>query len=672
MSACTRYVDKSVTRCEGITIGTRMQCVDVADGILQKCSNQPTSQCVEYADNGAYQCSNWEDQGHNQCCDWWPCSWACDVFYWVAGWFCQAWYWVAGKVCLAWTWFVFTLVCQFLGFLFKVLCSLITYLISAACTVIAGVVRIICVVLKLIACAFSPSKKSNDQRIQHVFVLMLENRSFDHMLGFSGIEGIDGLTGNSFSNIDPLNQNVIYASTPADFKLLEDDSDTVSHGDPGHEFADTVEQLCGYHAQYDGLNHIYPYINNSGFVANRRTHNSSYPGKPMECYVKEQLPVITQLAKEFALCEHFYSSIPGPTWPNRFFMHAATSGGLDDSPSKFREVSSTLLDGFRFENGSFYDLLDDNCIPWMVFRGDSLPQIISISGMSTNLALGKIRSFDDFDQIVNDPNFQQSYVFIEPNYGNVLPPSSGDFTCGNSQHPLDDITRGEKLIKKTYETIRNSPHWNNSVLFVTYDEHGGFYDHVHPPQAPAPGDTITDPTNNTNGFDFTQFGVRVPCIVVSPFVQKNTIDGSLYSHASILATFESLFNINPLTERDRLANNFNGLFSLSTPRTDAPNQLADAADSGFSCTGDNSGDSAVSFTEAEKEAQRPIEPLMRGFLHVAFLRQYHSLLFGRDKLIREYFNINNSLDAKIYINKIKRRFNQNDAKVQAEKKPSKE
>src|SRR5438105_9472171 len=184
----------------------------------------------------------------------------------------------------------------------------------------------------------------------------------------------------------------------------------------------------------------------------------------MKCYSPEQLPVLTTLAQEFAVCDHWFSSMPGPTWPNRFFVHAASSVGLDDSPALPSEVTSVLFNGYKFDNGTIYDRLDDENIDWTIYHGDVLPQALAISGMTAHLFDGHIKNFADFSHDVNNPAYATSYAFIEPNYGHV----STDFTCGNSQHPKDDVTRGEKLLKTIYETIRNSPHWDSSILIITY------------------------------------------------------------------------------------------------------------------------------------------------------------------------------------------------------------
>ena len=333
----------------------------------------------------------------------------------------------------------------------------------------------------------------------------------------------------------------------------------------------------------------YPAINNSGFIASYRASGAPNPAKIMKCFSPEQVPVLTTLAREFAVCDRWFASIPGPTWPNRFFIHAASSGGLDDSPSSFEAVTATLLHGYSFQNGTIYDRLDATGLKWTVFMGDELPQVFAMHGMNEARLEGHFRDLDDFERIVRKPGFSASYIFIEPSYGNILPLTPGDYTCGSSQHPLDDVTRGEKLIKEVYEAIRNSPHWEKSLLLVTYDEHGGFYDHVAPPAGVSPGDRISDDDNNHFNFDFAQLGIRVPAVVVSPLIPRSTIDHTVYDHSSLLATVENRFGIDPLTNRDRQANNFSHLLSLTTPRTDAPTRLPDSARFRFSLRGRRRG-----------------------------------------------------------------------------------
>ena len=366
--------------------------------------------------------------------------------------------------------------------------------------------------------------------IEHVFVLMLENRAFDHMLGFSGITGhdaanggstqINGLTGSEANNF---NGRVYGVSRGAD------DVMTV---DPGHEFTNVLEQLCGPGATYPAGG-AYPAINNTGFVASYvASGGAADPGEVMKCFVPEQLPVLVALAQEFAVCDNWHASMPGPTWPNRMFVHAASSSGLDHSPTTEEIVEWETVGGFQFKAGSIFDALKKKGVSRRLYAGDDFPMVAALKGIS----LFDIRHYSNFAGDLGQPTYPYSYVFIEPSY-NV----TNEYKNSTSQHPLTDITLGEGLIKETYEAIRNSPYWNSSVLIITWDEHGGFYDHAIPPGAVAPGDTTSQDKHNQYGFTFQQYGPRVPAVVVSPLVPKNVIDHRLYDHASILATIEGSF-----------------------------------------------------------------------------------------------------------------------------------
>src|SRR6185369_982314 len=146
---------------------------------------------------------------------------------------------------------------------------------------------------------------------------------------------------------------------------------------------------------------------------------------------------------------------------------------------------------------------------------------------------------------------------------------------GSSQHPEDNPSGGEGLIKAVYEAIRNSPVWNTSLLIIVYDEHGGFYDHVKPCCAVPPGDGIPEgqKTRNALGFDFAQYGVRVPAVIVSPLIPRGAVDHTLYDHSSILATLERLLGMKPLTKRDASAKDLRHLLTNLAPREDCPKTL---------------------------------------------------------------------------------------------------
>jgi phospholipase C len=412
--------------------------------------------------------------------------------------------------------------------------------------------------------------------VDNVFVLMLENHSFDNVFAFSGIKDIIAATSKDTNSYN----GVSYAAGSPALSAMPTD--------PGHEFSDTVEQLCG-----QGVTHTpwQPYnepINNSGFVANYATTrteitsgNPDLPTPPeygdiMQCFdTPRQLPVIYQLATSFAICDQWYSSIPGPTWPNRFFVHGASSAGWADSPSGGK-IAEWEVPGFGFtypSGASIYDKLKAAGLQWRIYADEngsiagSIPQVSSLKGIVYKV---DTNSFSSFAEEVKGP-YPYAYTFIEPNYGDVI---GGTYTGGSSQHPMDSMGGGEALIKATYEAIRNSPLWERSLLIITYDEHGGFYDSVPPRAAPPPNDgSPNDLSINAGGFLFDRYGVRVPAVIVSPLIQQGSVDHTLYDHASVPATLEKLYNISPMTNRDRNANNLLHLLSLGTPRGDCPTTL---------------------------------------------------------------------------------------------------
>lgn len=394
--------------------------------------------------------------------------------------------------------------------------------------------------------------------IEHVYVLMLENRAFDHMLGFSGITGADAVTG------DP---TAIYGLTGSESNLFNGvtypvvrGADNIMPMDPPHEFPNVLEQLCGPGAVYRPGD-AYPAVNDSGFVASYAGGKGKDPGEVMKCYTPGQLPVLHALAREFVVCDNWHASIPGPTWPNRIFVHAASSGGLDHSPSAAEIVNWEVLDGVALPNGHIFDRLNDAGIGRRLYGGDDFPTVAALKGIH----LDDIRHYSKFASDLQQAGYDDRYIFIEPAY-DVL----NSYRDGNSQHPQGDVTRGEALIKSTYEAIRNSPAWNSSLLIITWDEHGGFFDHGVPPAAIAPGDTAPGSALNQYGFTFEQYGARVAAVIISPLIPRNLVDHRLYDHSSIPATVESLFGLAPLTARDAAAHHLDELVTLRTPRTDTP------------------------------------------------------------------------------------------------------
>ena len=285
--------------------------------------------------------------------------------------------------------------------------------------------------------------------IQHVFELMLENRSFDHMLGFSGLSGTHAATGAP-TTIDGLSARDKNTYLGTDY-FVSKPADYIMPFDPGHEFPDVLEQLCGPGKNYKTGQ--YPPIGNSGFVSNYATTKSSGGsggagsnfGEIMKCYdTASQLPVMTALASEFCVCDRWHASLPGPTWPNRFFVHAASSGGLDHSPRMIETTEWETIKGFSFPNGTIYQLLDSDSSTnsgWRLYRGSEGPAIGSLPCVAAlkGIKISDANPYRNFEADVNG-DYLYSYTFIEPNYGDII---NSSYKEGQSQHPMEDVRSGE-------------------------------------------------------------------------------------------------------------------------------------------------------------------------------------------------------------------------------------
>ncbi len=423
--------------------------------------------------------------------------------------------------------------------------------------------------------------------LQNIVVLMLENRSFDHLLGSPApiVPGLAGLTGAEFNYDDPRNpasaQTKVTPGTqlPTPFNIPFD---------PQHEFLDVQMQLYGPKAGSPAApNAPTPTpaaapMNGFMFSANAsaaaaKDHFSGDPQQVMEYFTPDELPVLTALVQNFALFNWWFSSLPGPTWPNRYFMHAATSGGLTDSPTTMQEAAAGVGFGFSFQGGTIYDRVKAAGKQWRIYH-DGLPQSASIASLWPEFLNPLTENFREMANFQADvaANALPDYTFIEPNYD-----VSGNYLNGNSMHPLNDVRKGELLVKTVYETLRNSSYWGRLLLIITFDEHGGFYDHVPPPATVPTGDD-TRYGNKAHPFLFDRLGLRVPGILVSAYTQPGTVidtdpQGNRYvvDHTSALATVEKLLGLLPLTQRDKAARTLDVALNLSAENDDAPTSLPD-------------------------------------------------------------------------------------------------
>lgn len=394
--------------------------------------------------------------------------------------------------------------------------------------------------------------------VRHIVVLMLENRSFDHMLGFlkEKMDAVEGLTGTESVPTDPAlaDQGPVEQITVS--KLSGTDGYVTNPG-PSHEYPDVTVQIFGQDPPPSP-----PVPKNDGFVL-------SYSGVPdtngvpvgiaagktvMQCFSPAQLPVLSTLAQEFVLCDHWFASVPGPTWPNRFFVHAATSNGHTNSPTSLSVVKDEM--GYStYGMRTIYENLSDQGQSWNIYFHD-FPQSLALTNLHSYL--GQFKAFDTFLADVARGTLPE-YSFIEPRYFNSIDEKAND------QHPPHDVREGERLIATVYQALRsNWTLWCQTLLVVVYDEHGGYYDHIPSPSTMNPDGRVS---TDQPPFGFDRLGIRVPAMLISPLVGKGVVDHTVYDHTSLLATVKKVFGLPRfLTRRDASANTFERHFATGTPR----------------------------------------------------------------------------------------------------------
>jgi len=431
------------------------------------------------------------------------------------------------------------------------------------------------------------------KNIKHIVVLMLENRSFDNLLGWlyddekpprgQSFEGLNPSIWNPLDNIDAdgiaFTEQVYVTrngesrhSKPWHKKAEPRPVYNLPSPDPGEGFKDTNFQLFGF---YEVASLYPPTPVNSGFVNNYKnamlygtlTYGDapSDPREIMTCYTPAQTPVLSTLAKQFAVCDHWFCSIPSQTLPNRDFVHAATSNGQVNNHPQADCDAYTIYNRIQDEiNGGRDDL------SWRIYSGTNkqgarFSLTRTIMTQLEDSALDD--NFDAIEQFYKDASAGNlpSYSFLEPQFS-----APGQ----NDQHPDQDIRPGEKLIADVYNAVINSPQWNETLLVITYDEHGGCFDHVPPPGHAAHPDG-KEGKPGQEGFLFNRFGVRVPAVLISPWIQAGTIarpaGWTPFDHTSVISTVRHCFDLgDALTARDDAAPDLSCVLTLKKPRTDKP------------------------------------------------------------------------------------------------------
>lgn len=332
--------------------------------------------------------------------------------------------------------------------------------------------------------AESDLAKSKDMlsQVKKIVVLCMENRSFDHYLGSRKfVEGraVNGLTGTE-SNPSPA------GGAPVTVFNLQ----SYSPADPPHEWPDA-------HAQWDGGQ-------NDGFVI---ADAGPTQDQVMGYYLRSQLPTTYGLADAFTTCDAYFASVMGPTWPNRFYLHGATSHGVKDATPILDFVS--IFDVLTAAGVSSVNYFSD--VLWATAAYHKVTGLAPLPAFFADAAAGTL------------PNFS----IIDPQF---LGPTQND------DHPASDVRLGQALIATIYAALAKSPDWKHCLFLVVYDEHGGFHDHVAPPTTPDERP------------EFQQLGFRVPTLAIGPYVRKGVVS-TTFDHASIIKTLTNRFNLPVLNQR---------------------------------------------------------------------------------------------------------------------------
>jgi phospholipase C len=380
--------------------------------------------------------------------------------------------------------------------------------------------------------------------LKHIVVLMMENRSFDHMLGglMKQYPKINGLMGNE-SNPDTTGAT-IKVEPNAKFQGQLDH-------DPDHHFPGVDLQIFGGTPPGPGR-----VANMQGFIKSYATQGTDVNASHaiMSYFPPNSVPVLTKLATEFAVFNGWFSSIPGPTICNRAFAHYGTSFGNVDMnlfyiQDPIQSIYERMVQGGRTAKIYYYD------------QQSSTMEIV-------NLLKNQPQIFGSYSQFIGDCNGNTvpDYSFIEPCYNDHPGPGGGEILASD-QHPDHNVQEGERFIANTYNAIRtNQQLWESTALLIVYDEHGGIYDHVVPPACQSDGYSASaDKTGTGEAFNFDRLGIRVPAILVSPYVPRGTVvpgtedpNGLIFEHASIPGTVTSFFlkNYDKRTIREKNSRNF--------------------------------------------------------------------------------------------------------------------
>ena len=372
--------------------------------------------------------------------------------------------------------------------------------------------------------------------IDHVVVLMQENRSFDSYLGQLHIGGQPAAEAEPATASNPNPANPLGPAVAA------------FHQTRYCEVADLEHSWTGAHKEVDGGAM-------DGFTGANVTAADPTGARTMGYYTQADLPYYYGLYSTFAMADHYFSSVLGPTFPNRFFLLAGTAFGhiRNDLPP---------LDGFT--QRSVFNLLDEANVSWRVYYSDLLPFADEFS---------YVRAHDPGHLFPVAQYYADAASGQLPQVSFVDPMLAGDGATTNDEHPPANVQVGQAFTAGVIDALFHSPEWTSSALFLTYDEDGGFYDHVPPPAAPVPDGIAPMLRAGDTPAAYDRYGVRVPAVVVSPYARRGFVSHVVYDHTSILRFIETRFGLPALTQRDAAADPMLGMFDFSKMAFPVPPQL---------------------------------------------------------------------------------------------------
>jgi len=355
--------------------------------------------------------------------------------------------------------------------------------------------------------------------IRHFVILMLENRSFDHVFGYLSLQGNNQVNG--------LRPGMKASFGGQDYPIVALD-DTRVAWDPCHEPDCVTKQLASP----------------GGFIESSLPRfGAANVGLVMGHYTGKQLPVYDYLARNFAICDQWHASYPGDTFPNRLYALCGTTDG--DRVGKVPPI---------YDRSTFFNHFDMRGIRWRCYKHDV--HILKLVNDYFRTTPG-----DHFRHIDSLPDDIQrgdlpDVTWIDPRFTQL---SGWQNACDD--HPPVDMLHAQDLVLRLYSVLRRSAAWPSTLLLVVYDEHGGFFDHVSPPAA----------VPDRPGFD--RYGFRVPAMLVSPWVPPGQVVHDLFDHTSIMKTLFKRFSPNLVPDfgaRMQAASDLGGAFGLSAPRADPP------------------------------------------------------------------------------------------------------